>query len=233
MEPARCGKFDAARGVSGERREKLNAENTGSRGAQRAATRDRRPTAGHRDRGKADRKRPMNGGAFAIGPFAIRAARSAGHAWQLPLRVPLLFGDPCVLFLPRALCSLGAHCGGLRHTDGSNRHTPLQRRHSHHSQVMLTPRLRTSVLPQRTHDTGREGSVARRPPRRTPRRSGISGLRRSISGHVWVTVRLYPEDGHALSRIISSLPWSNRRIPFLCTDPACTADPPHRSRLTP
>ena len=72
----------------------------GSGGAQRAATRDRRPAAGHMDRGKADRKRPMNGWAFAIGPFATHAARSAGHAWQRPLRVPLLPGDPGDLLYP-------------------------------------------------------------------------------------------------------------------------------------
>jgi hypothetical protein len=86
------------------------------------------------------------------------------------------------------------YCGGRRQTEGSSFQTPRHRRHSHQSPAEPIPRLRTSVLPQRTHDTGRCGSVARRPPRILFRRSGIAGLRRSISGHVWLTHRIYPEE---------------------------------------
>ena len=89
-----------------------------------------------------------------------------------------------------------SYCGGRLHTAGSSFHTPRQRRHSHQSPAEPSPRLRTSVLPQRTHETGRCGSVERRPPRSTFRRSGIAGLRRSISGQLLLTLGLYPdEDG--------------------------------------
>jgi two-component system sensor histidine kinase/response regulator len=100
------------------------------------------------------------------------------------------------------LCQLvPIHCGGLRHIVGSSLHTPLQRRHSHQTPCM------------------------------TPHRSGIEGVRRSISGHVSLTVRLSPEDDHTIATI-SSRPSSNRRIRVLCTDRACKADPQLQARLT-
>jgi hypothetical protein len=62
--------------------------------------------------------------------------------------------------------------------------------------------------------------------------SGVEGSRRSISGHVSLTVRLSPEDDHAIGSITSSRPSSNRRIRVLCTDRAYKADPLLQSRLT-
>ena len=121
------------------------------------------------------------------------SGRSRGHT--VPRRKHhAIAGSVAVQRLPRQGSSAGSYCGGRSQTDGSSFHTPRQRRHSHQRPAEPSPRLRTSVLPQRIHDTGRWGSVARRPPRMTFRRSGTAGLRRSISGHVGLTLRLYPEE---------------------------------------